>query len=1062
MVREVVQLHNHSEYSILDGRTRIAELVGAAKGMGQAAVALTDHGNLHGMMEFYRKARSEGIKPILGVELYVTEGPMGRKDAQLDKAGSSFHLTVLAKDEIGYANVLKLVSRAHMDGFYYKPRVDFACLEQHAAGLVVLSGCLGSQVSQRVKNGDFSGAESIIGQYRDVFGAENYFLEVHNHGMEEQKRVNGWLLEAGKRFGLHVVAACDSHYARAADARSHDILLAIQTGSQMDDPKRFRIEPYGQYYLKSADEMYEAFSGAEWVVANTVGVAEMCTVELDHSKVQLPEFEIPGGLTSEAWLQRKVAAGLKARFGQPSDEVIDRAKMELRVINETGYARYFLIVEDYVRHARENGVMAVPRGSVAGSLCMYALGICDIDPVRYDIMFERFLHAERKGMPDVDMDFADDRRDDVIAYVRNKYGTERVAHIGTFQTLGARASVKDVARVLGMDYSETNRLTRSLPPGLTLAEAMETQEMRKAVEDGYGEVLGLAMELEGLVRGFGTHAAGMLIAATELVDVVPIQLPPGGKGKTAVTQWDNNNTSQVIESIGLSKFDFLGLANLTVIREACRMIRERHGVDLYGQSGEKLYADLPVDFLEPMARRAYDLLAAGETTAVFQLESPGMRRALRMVKPTRITDLPAIVALYRPGPMENIPVFAQAKSNPDMVPFYHDDVTPLLAETYGIVTYQDQVLLIARKLAGFSWGEVDVLRKGMGKKQASVIDEQRSKFLAGCVARGYEEEIAQEIWETMAPFAGYGFNKAHAYCYGYVAYITAFLKANFTIEYLCAVLTQEAGNKEKTIEAVAECKRMGVEVSVPDIHASMAECSIDGERILLGLSSVGGLGGAGVREILGKRPFKDYRHFLKTTSVSARGVTGLVKSGAMERWGDGNLLLAILPDENREQTVWDQIELFPGEYRRIPQTPPVTKEQRLEWEKEILGVYVSGHPLDAVASVLSRLTRTTDVQDGERSLVGGMLSKKRMHVQKNGKSMVFFDIEDMYGALPCVMFSHSYAKHADLIEDGTLMVAHGEVRFRDEMPSFIVEQVRPIGGGKSEIPKPSLQRTPAR
>lgn len=1046
MVKQVVQLHNHTEYSILDGRTRVSELVGRAKELGQPAVAITDHGVMHGVMEFYKKAKNEGIKPIIGVEAYMAAGPMRRRDAKLDRAGSSFHLTLLARNEKGYRNLIKLVTKAHMEGFYYKPRLDLECLSENRDGLLVLSGCLGSEVAQSVKNGDFESAERIIGAYRDIFGVDNYMLEIHDHGMEEQRRVNAWILDAAKRFGLHVVAACDSHYALPSDARSHDALLAIQTGSKLDEGGRFRLDPYGQYYLKSADEMYQTFSGAEWAVENTMAIAEQCVLDLDFSHIQLPEFDIPDGQEENRWLQRKVAAGIKARFDTVTDEVIDRAKMELEIIAKTGYARYFLIVEDYVRHARSQGVMAVPRGSVAGSLCMYALGICDIDPVKYDIMFERFLHEGRKGMPDVDMDFADDRRDDVIAYITEKYGRNRVAHIGTFQTLGTRAVVKDVARVMGVDFGETNRLTRQLPPGSTVASAMETSEVQDAIGDNpvMGEVMQIASQLEGIVRGFGTHAAGMLIAATDLENVVPVQLPNGEK--TAVTQWDNNNETAIIESIGLSKFDFLGLANLTVIREACRLIRERKDIDLYGTSGEKLYSQLPLEYGNPLAKRTYDMLASGETTAVFQLESPGMRRALRLVKPTRITDLPAIVALYRPGPMENIPVFAEAKHDRTKTPFFHDSITPLLAETYGVVTYQDQVLLIARKMAGFSWGEVDVLRKGMGKKQASVIAEQEAKFMAGCIRNGYAEETAQKVWDTLSPFAGYGFNKAHAFCYGYVAYITAFLKANFPVEYLCAVLTQEAGNKEKIEEAVVECKRLGLTVCVPDINTSLREFSvIDDATILFGLSAVESLGDAPIRHIVANRPYRSLEKFIMTVSVNSRAATNLIKSGAMDQLGERKSLMELLPKvaEKRKSSVWSQLDLFGGEWEiEIPSVYPATDREKLGWEKEVLGMYISGHPLDHVRAKLARrVSHTSRNLNGEWVTVGGLLVRTKGHYQKNGKAMLFVEMEDPHGKINAIAFASVFEQYRDLLMTDRIVVLTGRLSYRDDEPTVMITKV---------------------
>ena len=1047
MGKQVVQLHNHSEYSILDGRSRISELVGRVVELGQPAVALTDHGNMYGMMEFYREARGRGIKPILGVEFYMAMESLGRKDATLDR--HSTHLTVLATSEAGYRNLLRLTSIAHMEGMYYRPRIDFETLARHNEGLLVLSGCMGSKISQAYLADRHDDAEAEIRRMLEVFGRERFCLEVHSHGLDQQKKLNPLLFAAGKRMGIRVVAACDSHYVRREDARSHDVLLAIQTGSRRDDPGRFRIHPYGEYYLKSVEEMEQAFSGQEQAVWETVGVAEQCNVELDFSQVLLPEFDIPAGYTQETKLREEVLAGMERRGGITEERMV-RLNYELGIIGKAGFSQYFLIVQDYVNYARGQGIMAVPRGSVAGSLCMYALGICDIDPVRYDIMFERFLHEERKGMPDVDMDFADDRRDDVISYVTGKYGSDRVAHIGTFQTLGARAAVKDVARVLGVDYAETNRLTRAFPSKLdvTIADVCETDDMKKAMKENpeFIEVLEIAGEIEGLVRGFGTHAAGILIASKSLPEVVPIQLPPGKKLLTAVTQYDNNNRTAVIESIGLSKFDFLGLANLTSIRSACALIKHRHGIDLYGQSGEKLYSELPTEYANPLAARTYDMLAAGETTAVFQMESAGMRKALRLVKPTRLEDLPAVVALYRPGPMENIPVFAAAKADGRLVRNYHPDIDRMLAETYGVVTYQDQVLLLARTIAGFTWGEVDVLRKGMGKKLASVINEQKKKFLEGSVARGYEEDLAEELWETVAPFAGYGFNKAHAYAYGYVAYITAFLKANFPVEYLTAVLTLEAGNREKTMEAIVECRRIGIRVLPPDINVSGRACTVvDDLTIRFGFNAVANMGDAHVIKLLLRR--EEEGGFASAgrcfAGMNVRVATSLIKSGACDEWGDRNELLSKLPDYIKN-AAWTQTSMFDMVMGKS--VPAMTDRELLEYERESLGVYLTKSPLDGIpfGRYVTATSLSASDEEDQHVTMGGIITKVKSHVQKNGKPMAFMEVEDFYGKVECVIFASVFEKNREAMKVDNCVIMKGIVRMRDEQPSLVVNTIMQI------------------
>ena len=1072
----ITQLHNHSHYSILDGRSRISELLSRTRELKQTAIALTDHGVMYGAMEFYRAALAADIKPIVGVEAYMAQASRLRKDAILDKGGSSYHVTLLAMDETGYRNLIKLTSKAHIEGFYYKPRMDFDLLCEFSAGLFVLSGCMSGEVATKFLDNDIDGARATIKKYRDAFGPERYAIEVHNHGHEKQKNLNAWLLDMAKEYDLRAVAACDSHYARPEDAESHDAMLAIQTGSTINDPRRFRIEPYGQYYLKSEEEMLRDFSGAEYAVANTMWVADKCNLKLDFSQVMLPEFAVPENETAFSWLRKQVFKGLDWRYGEASTVQKDRVDYELSIIEKTGYSRYFLIVQDYVNYARSQGVMAVPRGSVAGSLCVYALGICDIDPVKYDIMFERFLHSDRKGMPDVDMDFADDRRDDVIAYVTNKYGAERVAHIGTFSTLGARAAVKDVARVMDVDFGESNRFTALFPekPDTTLlqVEAEHRIQEAMAINPVLKKVLKLAKELEGLTRGFGTHAAGLLITATDLQNVVPIQLPPEkGSRKhdavTVVTQYDNNNTTSIIESLGLSKFDFLGLSNLTIIKSACELIRNRHDVDLYGQSGEKLYSELPTEYSDIRAKRTFDMLASGETTAVFQVESPGMRRALRMVKPTRITDLPAIVALYRPGPMENIPVFASAKNNAGSEKYLHDDLKPFLSETYGVVTYQDQVLLIARNIAGFSWGEVDVLRKGMGKKQGKVIEEQKQKFVSQSIARGYSPEVVQTLWEAIAPFAGYGFNKAHAFCYGYVAYITAYLKANYPVEYMSAVLAQEAGNQEKVAEAIAECNRLGVPIIPPDVNVSDVGFSITQREsrdcIVFGLSAIQGMGLPACKTIIATRTRSgQYTSFFQFLSVidldviNQRGISGLIKAGSLDAFGERNQLLIALPDmldPARKQSKLNkmgQLNFLSGAVMEqlrpeLPAVAPLTRWKRLEQEKEALGMYLSERPLDDVKRYLDAYCTHTsaDITESgeERCIVGGMITKVRSHTQNDGKQMCFVAIEDNHGSIDGVIFARIYSQLQSLISVDSRVIAVGRINIRDDKRSVIIDDL---------------------
>lgn len=1075
----VIQLHNHSHYSILDGRSRISEIIERTKELGQSAIALTDHGVMYGAIEFYRAAKAAGIKPIIGLEAYLAPASMLRKDARLDGRGTSSHITLLAKNEIGYKNLLKLTSKAHVEGFYYNPRIDLDCLINHKEGIYVLSGCMAGILSSSVLQNDRDESARIIRTFRDIFGP-NYAIEVMWHGHDAQESLNKRLLELSDEFGIPAVATCDSHYARPDDARSHDAMLAIQTGSTINDPSRFRIKPYGAYYIQSEEEMRRGFSGREDVLTNSHMIAEQCNLLLDFSKVMLPEFPIPSHHTPISYLKEQVYEGLRWRYGSISDVHKTRVDYELSVIDKTGYALYFLIVQDYVQFARERGVMAVPRGSVAGSLCIYALGICDIDPVKYDIMFERFLHGERKGMPDIDMDFADDSRDSVIEYVTQKYGQHRVAHVGTFQTLGARAAVKDAARVLELPFSISNSFTAMFPetPGVTIAEAEQDDRIRVQIaSDKYlEEAVTLAKQIEGLTRGFGTHAAGMLISALDLEEVVPVQLPPEKSSRknssTFVTQYDNNNTTAIIESLGLFKFDFLGLVNLSIIRDACALINKRHGVDWYGKSGEKLYSDLPIDYMNPMAQKTYELLSAGDTEAVFQVESPGMRRVLRLVRPSQISDLPAIVALYRPGPMEYIPVYAEAKNSARYIEYLHEDLKPILEETYGVVTYQDQVLLIARNIAGFTWSEVDILRKGMGKKQLDVIEQQKNKFVEQSVSRGYERHIVEQIWEQIAPFAGYGFNRAHAYCYGYVAYITAFLKANYPEEYMCVVLTHESGNKEKIAESINECRKLKIPVTPPSVNFSQENFSlaeIDGRpSIVFGLSAIEGMGSAACRNILSARlgkPFASVVDFLRRIdlrAVNQRPLTGLVNSGAFDEFGhraqvdsDIRFLLKTIRDEVEKRSSGQMFMFDDNDDISIKMPPPVApkpKEEILADEFKALGVHVSEHPLDDVRNnLLFYCNRnSSDIQISHEGpvIVGGLVTRTKEHLQKNNKPMCFVTLQDQHGSMDILFFDRHYAVVKNLLVEGNKILVLGEARSRNGEISVLGQEVLVMTAGE--------------
>ncbi|MDQ3703508.1 MAG: DNA polymerase III subunit alpha, partial [Chloroflexota bacterium] len=850
---EWVSLHNHSEYSLLDGLARIPDLVKRTVSLGMPALALTDHGAMYGAIDFYSECKKAGIKPIVGCETYVAPRSLTQREAKVDD--KNYHLILLARNYTGWRNLLQLVSRANVDGFYYRPRIDKEILAQHSEGLVCLSGCMSGEVSRLLLDGQRDAARGVVSWYREVFGKERYFLEVQNQHLEGQEGLNKHIVELGRELDVRVVATNDSHYVKPEDSRAHDVLLCIQTGATEAQTNRMRLGS-AEFYLRSPDEMARAFPGLDEALRNTLVVAEQIELTLDFDRVLLPRYEIPEGHTPGTYLRQLCEAGLRTRYATVTATHRQRLDYELSVIERTGYPLYFLIVADYVRFAREQGILAVPRGSVAGSICIYALGICDVDPLQYGLMFERFLHEERIGMPDIDMDFADDRREEVIRYVQQKYGRDRVAQIITFGTMAARAAVRDVGRALGLPYSEVDRVAKAIPMHSTIAEARETADLKAMAQDStqLQDLLTLAQSMEGIARNASTHAAGVVISQDPLVEHVPLQRATKGE-EGIITQW----AFQVVEKVGMLKMDFLGLANLTILEAARRIIQERHPeqqLDLQ---------KLPMDYDHPsgMPKKTFDMLGRGETTAVFQLESAGMRRCLKGLKPTEVSHLLAIVALYRPGPMDSIPAFVAAKNGLAPVSYLHSDLEEILGETYGICVYQDQVLQIVRKIAGFTWGEADVLRKAMGKKIASLMAEQREKFLARAVEQQYDAAFATQLWATIEPFAGYGFPKGHAAAYAVVSYQTAYLKANYPAEYMAAVMTSEAGNPDKVAEAVAECRRLDVEVRPPHVNRSglgfTLEESPAGTVIRFGLSGVKNVGHGAIERLIVARDGGEFR-----------------------------------------------------------------------------------------------------------------------------------------------------------------------------------------------------------
>ena len=1104
-VADFTHLHVHSEYSLLDGQSRLTRLLDHAQAGGMDALALTDHGGMYGAVEFYKQAKKKGIKPILGVEGYLApsiEDKTGRYEYN--------HLLLLARDQVGYHNLLKLTTIAHTRGYHYRPRVDKKVLEQHAEGLIVTSGCLSGEIPELLLKGDLNGARAAARWYRDVFGPANFYLEVQDHQAPEspQGKLNALLYDLHRELGVPLLATNDLHYVDADDAEAQDVLLCVQTGKTLDEPKRMKFDS-AHYYLKTPDEMARLFP--EWpdALRNTMVVADQCNVEIPFGATLLPTFDPPPGFESpDTYLYHLCLEGIKAFYGDLTEPLQRRLDYEFQIIQSKGFVSYFLVVWDYVNFARQRGMRCVARGSAAGSLIAYVLGITNVDPLRYALLFERFLNPERMSMPDIDMDFPDDRRDEVIRYVADRYGWDCVAQIVTFNTMAANAAIRDVGRVMGMP-ADADRVARLIPAGpkVTLKGSLaDVKELRATYEQSpqIRKLVDMALDLEGTVRSTGIHAAGVVISREPLETVVPLQLRDyKDPNPWLVSQYEQAH----LEELGLIKFDFLGLSNLTILQNCQRFIHETRGITLDLDR-------LPVD-----DAKTYALLGTGETTGVFQLESGAMRNYIAQLKPTCIEDLMAMVALYRPGPMDSIPNFIRAKHDARQIKYLHPDLEPLLRESYGVIVYQDQVLLIGVELAGLSWGEVDKFRKAMSKKLASEVAAFRDKFVKGFVAHGMNEHTAAELYTLIEPFGGYGFNKAHACAYAWVAYQTAYLKANFTAEFMAATLTTEASDAKKVAAAVAECGRMGVRVLPPDVNRSESGFSVEqansasprplgeqpgsgsprplaeqsgsgsplprtgeGERsVRFGLLAIKNVGPRPVEEILRARaeggPFASLADLC--ARVDAKAVTRgalecLIKAGALDTLGSRSRLLAGLDaavklgQQVRKMREIGQSSLFGGSDGgagavhdfALPQVPEHPKQQLLAWEKELLNLYISAHPLAHVAPILrKRVTGYTSLLNEEWSgqpvTLGGRIAEVRRIMTRKGDTMAVVQFEDLEGTIEMVVFPRTYQECAEQLREEAVVLVSGTVKLKDEEPQIVCEKVETL-----EVSEEELNRRP--
>jgi len=1054
---DFVHLHLHTQYSLLDGACQLDRLIAKAKEYRMPALAMTDHGNLFGAVDFYALASKEGIKPIIGCELYMAPGSRFERTPQDGQYEGANHITLLCRDLLGYKNLIKLVTAGYLEGFYYKPRIDRELFAQHGEGLIVLSGCLNSEMGHALLDADEAKAAQIAKFYMGAVGKENYYLEIQDHGLEDQRTMTRGILPLAKRLGIPVVASNDVHYLNAGDHKAHEVLLCVQTGKTMRDADRWRFSSQ-QFYLKSPAEMQVLFGEVPEALKNTIAIAERCNLELSFGKIRLPKYAVPEGHTLDSYLRTLAEEGLRKRYGEAGREATERLNRELEVIKKMGFAGYFLVVWDFISYARSRGIPVGPgRGSAAGSLVAYSLAITNIDPLKYGLLFERFLNPERISMPDMDIDFCDERRDEVIEYVRNKYGAENVSQIITFGTLGAKAVIRDVARAMGMTYADGDKIAKMVPGTLniSLEEAIrDSAPLRQAIEKRpeVSELIETAKVLEGLTRHASTHAAGVVISSEPLTEHVPLY--KGAKGEIT-TQY----AMTAIEKIGLLKMDFLGLRTLTVIANTIKLIEQARGLTV------------DIEQIPHDDQAAFQLLGEAKTFGVFQLESSGMRDLLRQLRPGRIEDVVALVAMYRPGPMEQIPKFIERKHGRTKVEYEHPLMEAILKETYGIMVYQEQVMRIASDLAGFSMGEADILRRAMGKKNPELMAEQRKKFVDGAAARGVPAKKADKVFSLMEQFAGYGFNKSHAAAYAIIAYQTAYLKANYPVEFMAALLTSETSDTDKIVKYIEECRSMGIEVLPPDANESSSDFAVVGDKIRFGLVAVKNVGEAAIQSILAARRdqgrFRDLFDFCERVDlrlVNKRVVEALIKCGAFDSLGARRSQFMAVLDRAMDAAVSTQRDRAHGQVslldvlssagaaRRespaLPDLPEWDRLQLLATEKETLGFYITGHPLAEHRGLLAKYaTSTTEdlprLQDKSSVRLGAIVTAVKEISTKSGDRMAFVTLEDLTGSVEAVVFPDVYRSNmlhlakdsavlvkgqVDIGEDGTAKILVGEVR----------------------------------
>jgi DNA polymerase-3 subunit alpha len=1077
--KDFVHLHVHTEYSLLDGSGKIHDLIARAKELGMKSIAITDHGVMYGCVDFYKAAKEQGIKPIIGCEIYVASKSM--YDKSNNKENNTYHLVLLVKNEIGYKNLMKIVSKASIDGFYYKPRVDHDYLKEHSEGIIASSACLGGEVQAALLNGNRKKAEEIALLYKDIF-KDGFYLELQNHGIKEQLAVNEELIKLSKELNIPLICTNDVHYINKEDAKAHDILLCVQTGKTVDEENRMRY-PTDEFYLKSPEEMYEIFSYIPEALENTVKIAEQCNFDYEFHVSKLPKFPLPNGVNAYDYLRENCYKGLKERYKTISKELTDRLEYELEVIKSMGYVDYFLIVWDFIRFARENQIpVGAGRGSAAGSLVAYTLGITKIDPLKYGLIFERFLNPDRVSMPDIDSDFCYERRQEVIDYVVEKYGVNNVSQIITFGTMAARACIRDVGRAMNYSYAEVDKIAKMIPSmlGITIDKALEINpELKSAYknDDRVRELIDIARSLEGLPRHSGTHAAGVVIASEPLVNYVPMQKNEGN----IVTQFPMGT----LEELGLLKMDFLGLRTLTVMRDAVDMIKKGRGIDI----------DLDkIDFND---KEVYKMIGEGKTVGVFQLESPGMTSFMKELKPDNLEDIIAGISLYRPGPMSEIPRYIEGKRNPEKTHYETPELESILNVTYGVMVYQEQVMEIVRKLAGYSMGRADLVRRAMSKKKHKVMEQERHNFIygivdengnvevPGCVRNGISEEIANKIFDQMMDFASYAFNKSHAAAYAVLSFQTAYLMYYYPTEYIAAMLNSVMGINEKVAFYIRFANELGIEVLPPDINESFAKFTVKDGKIRFGMASIKNVGINAIESIVKSREEKgkfknlnDFYNKIDISVVNKRVIESLIKAGAFDSFKVfRSQMLAVYEkfldsaNNDRKRNIQGQLSLF-NDFNtelsnfeiKYPNIKEFDKKYILAMEKEMTGIYLSGHPLEEYEETLKlqtntrisdiivnesleegNLEETSKIKDGDRVIIGGLISEVNKKITRNNDMMAFIKLEDMYGDIEVIIFPKTFQNYKNLILEDNVVIITGRISIKEEeQPKILCESIEPL------------------